>query len=228
MKKDRVDKLLNLVESSYNEVASEFSQSRKKELWPKLRKLSEEVEAGSHVLDLACGNGRLLEAFENKKINYLGLDSSEELIEIAKRDYQKYKFQVANMLDFKLDLKFDYIFCIAALQHIPSKSLRLQVLTNIKNHLKPGGKIIISNWNLWQSTHRSKLFRSTFKKIIGLNKLAYNDIIFPWKSSQGSILSKRYYHAFTKRELLSLSKKAGYRSISLEKDKYNYWLSLGL
>ena len=132
MKKDRVDKLLNLVESSYNEVASEFSQSRKKELWPKLRKLSEEVESGSHVLDLACGNGRLLEAFENKKINYLGVDSSEELIEIAKRDYPEYKFQVDNMLDFKLDSKFDYIFCIAALQHIPSKKLRLQVLANMK------------------------------------------------------------------------------------------------
>lgn len=226
MKKNKVDKLLELVESSYNEVASEFSQTRKKELWPKLKELGDEVFENALVLDLACGNGRLLEAFGNKKINYLGVDSSRELIKIAKKDYPDFSFKVANMVDFKGEKKYDYIFCIAALQHIPSHKLRLEVLSNIKNYLARDGKLIISNWNIWESPHRFKLYKATLKKIIGLNKLAYNDIVFPWKDSKGRDLSDRYYHAFTKRELVSLASKAGYLEIKLKKDKYNYWLTL--
>lgn len=226
MKKEKVEKLLKLVESSYNEVASEFSQTRKKELWPKLKELGDEVFDNAFVLDLACGNGRLLEAFKDKKINYLGVDSSSELIKIAKKDYPGFNFKVANMIDFKADKKYDYIFCIAALQHIPSHKLRLEVLSDIKNSLTKDGRLIISNWNLWESPHRFKLYKNIFKKIIGLNKLAYNDIVFPWKDNKGRDLSSRYYHAFTKRELMSLASKAGYSNIKIEKDKYNYWLSL--
>lgn len=226
MNKAEVNKLLKLVETSYNELASEFSDTRKKELWPSLKQATEEVVDGQNVLDLACGNGRLLKAFNLKDINYLGVDSSEELIKIAKADNPNFDFQVANMINFIAEQKYDYIFCIAALQHIPGDELRLKVLLNIKKMLAPGGKAIVSNWNLWESAHRSKLYTSIFKKIIGKNKLAYNDIVFPWKNNHGEDLSDRYYHAFTKRELLSLSRKAGFKNIKLDKDKYNYWLTL--
>lgn len=228
MRQDKVDKLLDLVRNSYNEVAGEFSETRKKELWPKLKKLSEKIKENTSVLDLACGNGRLLEALRHKKINYLGIDSSLELIKIAKKSYPDFNFELADMLDFKTEHKYDYIFCIAALQHIPSKELRLKVLINIKNSLNTHGELIISNWNLWESAHRPSLLKGVFKKIFGLNPFAYNDLVFPWKNSRGEILSTRYYHAFTKRELIRLAKRAGYSSIELEKDKHNYWLSLKL
>ncbi|PIX02803.1 SAM-dependent methyltransferase, partial [bacterium (Candidatus Gribaldobacteria) CG_4_8_14_3_um_filter_42_11] len=41
------------------------------------------VKDGDKVLDVGCGNGRLVKAFENKKISYLGVDNSEKLIKLA-------------------------------------------------------------------------------------------------------------------------------------------------
>ena len=64
------------------------------------------------------------------------------------------------------------------------------------------------------------------KKIIGLNKLDFGDLIFPWKSGDGKEISNRYYHAFGHVELKRLSRKAGFKRIIVKKDPHNYWLIL--
>ncbi|HCW31190.1 TPA: hypothetical protein DGD59_00485, partial [Candidatus Collierbacteria bacterium] len=46
--------------------------------------------------------------------------------------------------------QYDYIFCIAVFHHLPTKKDQLFVLNQIKRHLKPRGKILITAWNLWQ------------------------------------------------------------------------------
>ena len=78
--------LLTLVKSSYEEIADQFNQTRKKYLWPELIKLTKEIKTGDKILDVGCGNGRLLEAFGDKKISYLGVDNSEKLINLAEKN----------------------------------------------------------------------------------------------------------------------------------------------
>jgi len=80
--------LLDLVKRNYEEIAEDFDATRKKYLWPELLKLADMVKNGDRVLDVGCGNGRLIEAFRNKKISYLGVDNSEKLIEAAQRNIQ--------------------------------------------------------------------------------------------------------------------------------------------
>ena len=80
--------LLTLVKSSYEEIADQFNQTRKKHLWPELIELTKEIKTGDKILDIGCGNGRLLEAFGNKKVNYLGVDNSEKLINLARENRQ--------------------------------------------------------------------------------------------------------------------------------------------
>lgn len=230
MKHEKEEKILDLVQTGYNDIAPEFDLTRKKEIWPKTRELSQEVKGGDKILDLACGNGRLLEALKHKKVKYLGIDNSDKLIEIAKVNYPGYKFITGDMLFLDKAVndtdKYNYIFCLAALQHIPSRNLRLQVLRSIKKHLEDDGKVFISNWNLWSSKKRNKLIIHNIKKLFGLSKLDFNDLIFSWKNSKGEKTGERYYHAFTKRELMSLAKEAGFKNIKIEEDKYNYWLIL--
>lgn len=229
MDKKTADNLLKIVHDNYNEIAADFNISRKKEIWPEIVRLAGNVKEGDKVLDLGCGNGRLLEVFKDKKVEYLGLDNSEELIKLAKVNYPDNKFFVADILDLEniKDLKFNHIFCLATLQHLPSKELRVKAVLEMKKHILDGGQIIISNWNMWtKNKYRTLVFKSFLNKVIGNNQLEFGDILFPWKNSQGEITSERYYHAFRKRELSKLARQAEFNDINIYKDTYNYWLVL--
>jgi len=221
--------ILELVKRNYKEIAASFDATRKKEIWPEIRKLASEVKDGDSVLDVGCGNGRLLEALGAKKINYLGIDNSAELIKLAKENYPSRRFLVADILNLDESVKnnFDYVFCLAVLQHIPSRGLRLEAFRQMRSKLSASGRLIISNWNLWNSPkHRPLLLKNFWFKILGKHKLNYNDLLFPWKNSSGEVVSERYYHAFTKRELKKLVRLSGLRIIRFDCDAYNFWLLL--
>ncbi|MFA6514161.1 MAG: class I SAM-dependent methyltransferase [Patescibacteria group bacterium] len=233
MDKKTTKNLLELSKNSYDKIAADFDVTRKKEIWPEIRNFTEQVLDEDKILDAGCGNGRLLETLKTKEINYLGIDNSAELIALAQKNYPDYKFLEAELTELSFtDLekfgkeKFNYIFCLAVLQHIPSQSLRVRLLENLRAFLAPNGKIIISNWNLWASRHRNLILKQAWKKIIGRSEIDFGDIIFPWKNKEGQEISSRYYHAFTKKELISISKQAGFKNIKIKKDKYNYWLTL--
>ena len=232
MDKATAANLLKIVHDNYNEIAADFNATRKKEIWPEIIKLTEKIKDNDRILDLGCGNGRLIEALKDTKIEYLGIDNSEELIKLARVNYPTSKFIMADILDLeKIEeiktAKFDYIFCLATLQHLPSPELRVKVLREMKLLLSDKGRIIISNWNMWtKQKYRRLIFKTFFNKLRGKNKLEFGDILFPWKNSRGEIISQRYYHAFLKRELFNLARKAGCDILSLYKDQYNYWLIL--
>ena len=80
MKAKTADNLLNLVKDNYNDIATSFDLTRKKEIWPEVRAQAAVIKEGSKILDVGCGNGRLLEALPKQKIDYLGVDNIRELI----------------------------------------------------------------------------------------------------------------------------------------------------
>jgi len=108
------------------------------------------ITRGDVVLDLGCGDGRLFQIFRDKNIDYTGIDISEKLIKIAKRKNPNTKFIVGDALKLPFpDNSFTKVFNIAVLHHIPSKKLRLQLLSEAKRVLKPDGLLILTVWNLW-------------------------------------------------------------------------------
>jgi 2-polyprenyl-3-methyl-5-hydroxy-6-metoxy-1,4-benzoquinol methylase len=233
MKPELIQNLSKLSKQSYNQIAADFDATRKKYLWPEMLAFAADIKNGAKVLDAGCGNGRLLEALADKQIAYLGIDNSTALLNLARTNYPAHNFQeldlsTPNFSDSQIFSKqqFDFIFCIAVLQHLPSASLRIQALKNLKKLLVPGGQLLISNWNLWASAKRALIFQQAFKKIIGLNKLDFGDLIFPWKNNAGEEVSERYYHAFSGRELKTLALKADFKVRQFKKDQHNYWLIL--
>jgi len=232
MKKETEKELLKIVKNNYEDIAKHFSETRKKYIWPELKNLAEMVPENSSVLDLGCGNGRLIDAFE-QKISYFGIDQSEALIKLAKERYPDNVFITGNALDLnKIDFKkneipskYDFIFSIAVLQHIPGKKKRIEMLRSLKNNLKPEGKLVVSNWNIWEiPKFRKLIFKTYLLKCLGKNNFDFGDIVFDWKDSSGKITGQRYYHAFTKRELREIFNKAGFRIEKLYKDKYNFYI----
>ncbi|MCK4540510.1 methyltransferase domain-containing protein [Candidatus Parcubacteria bacterium] len=236
MNKKTQKEILNIVKKNYSEIAGHYSETRKKELWPELVYLTKNVSANARVLDVGCGSGKLLKALQEKKIYYLGIDPSVELLKQAKEQFSpvlcsfseegNFKFSKGDILNLGAvnELNFDYIFCIAVLQHIPGKDLQIKALKQLKNKLSKNGKIILSVWNLWnQEKYRELIWKFWLLKLINKNKMDFGDILFDWKNPQGERVSKRYYHAFRLFELKRIIKKSGLKIEKIYKDKYNIY-----
>ncbi|RMD59301.1 class I SAM-dependent methyltransferase [Candidatus Parcubacteria bacterium] len=240
----RSELILKLVKKNYQEIAAQFHLSRQRPLWPPLQKLVSQIENDSKILDVGCGNGRLINAFKNKKINYWGIDNCPQLLELARQQYPQAKFIEGDILALNkipgLPSNFDYIFAVAVLHHLPDHELQLQAIEQLKNRLAPQGKLIITVWNFWQNTKRLKLMIKTYLRSRQSRlrpastpepqniwpQLNWKDILFAWKNSQGREISWRYYYAFTKGDLKKLAKKSGLKIKQLWRDKYNYYLIL--
>lgn len=205
MNRDYANYLLQKTKEDYNLIAEDFSSTRSF-IWPELNVLTNYVKDYEKVLDLGCGNGRLFEIFKNKEIEYFGIDNSEKLIGIAKKNIPFINFQIADALKLPFpDNYFDKVFSVAVLHHIPSKEFRLQFFKEIKRVLKPKGELILTVWGLWRNKRFLKLiFRFNLLKIFKKTKLDINDIFVPWQNK-----TDRYIHCFTKTELKKLTKESG-------------------
>ncbi|MEA3449730.1 MAG: class I SAM-dependent methyltransferase [Patescibacteria group bacterium] len=232
MNKQSEEKILNIVKKNYDDIAEQYNETRKKHLeplWNHLVEYAKEAPKRAKILDIGCGNGRLIEAFNDMPIDYLGIDPCEELINKAKEQKYGFRFELGNILELDKfeETNFDYIFSTAVIHHLPGQALRIKALKQMKNKLNENGKIILTVWNLWsQKRFQRLLLKFNLKKLIFQNKMDFNDILFPWKNPQGKIVSERYYHAFTKKKLKKISQKADLKIEKLFKDKFNYYLVL--
>lgn len=207
MDKEYAQFLLKKVIQDYNLISGEFS-SKRESVWPELKFLFDDyIVEGDKVLDLGCGNGRFFEFIKDKGADYLGVDPSQRLIEIAKGRYPVAKFQVTDALSLPFaDNSFDKVYSIAVLHHIPSEELRLKFLEEVKRVLKPGGLFIVTAWKFHRSKELFLIFKFKVLKLFGLTKLDFGDIFEPW----GKKL-QRYYHCFSEKELAHLFEKAGFK-----------------
>lgn len=232
MDKKTQKQLLELTKKNYNDIATFYSKSRKKNLdycWQNLLDIVKNIKNGISVLDVGCGSGKLLKDLGDKKIDYLGVDNNSAMLKEARNNYPKHKFVLGDVLDLNSisEINFDYVFCIATLHHIPSWELRIKALKQMKNKIKDDGRIIITAWNLWsQKKSRKLIWKFFILRLIKKNKMDFGDILFDWKNKDGEAISKRYYHAFTKRQLKKIAKKSGLKIENIFKDNYNYYLVL--
>src|SRR3989338_9736178 len=75
MDKDYADYLVKKTQEDYNTIAEDFDRTRGR-LWEGMERFAAAVDDGDAVLDFGCGNGRLLELFEGKTVDYTGIDQS--------------------------------------------------------------------------------------------------------------------------------------------------------
>ncbi len=188
----------------YNRIAALFSATREYN-WDDVAQLTEYLKPGDQVLDLGCGNGRLYQILAKKQVQYTGADQSGELIALAQQKSPGAEFVVAEMTTLPFaDAQFDAIFCIAALNHIPGHKLQLQALREMRRVLKPGGHLLMTNWNLHSDSAQKNIRKHGWVIRTDIADSAGIDVMVPWKSPQGETLGERYYHGFTEAELTQL------------------------
>lgn len=216
------------VADTYDQIGLNFSATRGK-LSPEVISLLPRLPKDAKVLDLGCGNGVLLASLPDK-VDYTGIDFSGTLINEAKRLHPEQKFILADIADpqlwnglgplpagpegtrglFRSRQEFDFIAALAVLHHLPESKNHEFVLSQIKNHLKSGGTILLSNWRLREP--KFDRFRTDPRHLS-----------IPFHHGPN-----RDFYAFTDEELAKIVKNLGFSQTKLTISKDNLYLTAKL
>ncbi len=111
-----------------------------------LKVYSHIVPAGSRILEIGCGNGRLIGNLDGRE--KIGVDFSQEAIKLATNSYPDCQFIHADMLDFQLEGQYDYII----LSDLAGDLWDIQLsLEKLKPHCHRRTKIVINFYSkLWE------------------------------------------------------------------------------
>ncbi|HRH23196.1 MAG TPA: bifunctional class I SAM-dependent methyltransferase/NUDIX hydrolase [Candidatus Magasanikbacteria bacterium] len=191
----------------YNTIASYFSDTRQF-VWDDLKSFSQYITKEDTVLDIGCGNGRVYQLCENLQVPYTGIDQSENLISIAREKNPGVRFGVGEMTELPYeDASFSVIICVATFNHLPDRDSRLKSLSEMKRVLKPGGIILMTNWNVLSDNAQKYIDRGKWEIVDGNRQ----DVLVPWLTPIGEKLpGSRYYHGYELPELFDLCIQSGF------------------
>ncbi len=134
------------LKSTYNRIAGDWFKDHEDDTWwvNSTNKFVSFLKPGNLVLDVGCGAGLKSKYLITKGLKVVGIDLSEDIIEIAKKEVPGARFKVADITEpLEFDKKFDGIFAQAVLLHIPKKDIK-KVLANLLSPLKSEGYLYIA------------------------------------------------------------------------------------
>jgi len=133
------------LKDTYNKIAEDWHADHKNDIWwlEGTGSFCSLLKKGDKVLDVGCGSGLKSKYLYSKGFDVTGIDLSDKLIDIARRESPGIEFVVMDMKDAdKLNRSFDGIFAQASLLHIPKKEV-MKVLETLVKALKPNGYFYI-------------------------------------------------------------------------------------
>lgn len=121
--------------------------------------VEEAIRSGGNVLELGCGTGRITFAFAEAGIRVIGLDTSTEMLTVARRKqtgfdndtYKRVRFDEGDMRNFKLNKRIKLI-CIPyrSFMHLLTPQDQVETLLNVRRHLTRDGILI---FNIYDPSH---------------------------------------------------------------------------
>lgn len=189
--------LTNQVQSFYDQVGDYFSHTRGW-LWPEMLPYLNILKENDTVLDVGCGNGRLLGGLA-KNTSYVGVDFSKSLLANARRLHPNSTFIEGDILSESTWQKLPIVsalFCVAVLHHIPRRKLPF-LFQMFARHTKKGGLVYVSSWNLWQKRYlRHHLsLRSIWEKF---KTHEIRSVLVPFQKTTMRYCVSYFHHDFEK------------------------------
>ena len=95
-----------------------------------------------NVLELGCGTGSILKRLQDA-YEVSGLDISGKMLSVARKKVPRSKLYRQDMVDFRIDGRFDVIFCVFdSINHVRRFSDWKKVFAAVRRHLSPSGCFI--------------------------------------------------------------------------------------
>jgi SAM-dependent methyltransferase len=185
MKKEIIERLVTLNHEFYQRFAEHFSSTRSVP-WHGFEFVGESLpQPCEKFLDVGCGDGRLGRyLLEGERIgHYTGVDFSNALLNEGRTLGTTHFFERNLLTPQPLQGlgMFDAIACIAALHHIPSHAMRVNLLREIRDHLTDGGCLILSTFQFMQCERLRKKVIAWETVGIDSADVEPNDYLVDWK-----------------------------------------------
>ena len=188
------ERLLAINREFYVRFAQEFAGTRTVE-HANLTAIMPYLRNGVKLLDIGCGSGRVAERLDREKlaVDYLGVDVTPSFVESARRRAAglarvRAEFQLLDItrqgwtesLVARFD-PFDVALAAAVLHHIPGFELRCAVLGAVRSLLRPGGILVLSNWQFQNDPRLRKKVVAWDHLDIDAGGLEEGDTLIDWK-----------------------------------------------
>ncbi len=134
------------LKETYNRIAEDWHRDHLDDDWwiEGTDLFIKSLAPGAHVLDVGCGSGVKSRYLIDRGFKVTGIDISEKLLEIARRDVPEAEFKVFSMTDLdSMRETFDGVFAQASLLHIPKKDAG-EVVQKMVRRLVSGGHLSIN------------------------------------------------------------------------------------
>src|SRR5688572_18089861 len=133
MKPETIERLLAVNAAFYERSAGAFSRTRSGP-WPGWDRLLDRFSSPIRTVDLGCGNGRFFAELAARKLvrEYLGIDSSEAMIAMARQAYPEARFLVGDAVE--LAASFELAVAFGLRHHLPSFELRARFMASLAQH----------------------------------------------------------------------------------------------
>ena len=129
-----------MLKTNYKKVSKIYDKNKTRTAFAKDNDLEELLSQKEEitVLDLACGTGNWLLSqqtyFEDKKIKWIGLDASEDMLKLAKEKNINAEFIQSKVEDMSIKSKADLIVCNFAFHHFEDKKTALEKIFSTLNN----------------------------------------------------------------------------------------------
>lgn len=131
----------------YAQRFSEGDRERREAAWAVLCRdfFQRYVPAGATVIDVGAGDGLFLRHIEAGR--RIAVDTSERAAELAQRGIEV-RIAPAHAFADGLEGQADVVFLSNLLEHLPRKSLVVDVLRECRRALRPGGRLLVLQPNI--------------------------------------------------------------------------------
>ncbi len=196
--------------------------------------------SGNCLMDLGCGTGEHIK-YLRQSYDIVGIDVSEEMLELAKQKNPDVIFHKMNMLDFKLSQKFDAIICLfSAIGYLRTKEKLNQAVKNVSFHLKNGGIFIVEPWYSPDDIYNQldlvefgekqgiKACRMRETKVIGNIAKSSGHILISQSGHVTHQISRHTFGLFSKDDFIEVFRKNNLTMCSTECDLSGRGLYIGI